>query len=137
MTRTIYKNSLIVAGLFAILSGSPRSYAQTANAAPSSRPAPPSPSGPSKEGSIVAVWAIQMGAFADSANAARLCTRLRAKGLVPVTYPNLIDGKRLLHLVWVGTYGSPQDAIPEIARIEGLTGIRGVLREQMVWRKKQ
>ena len=88
-------------------------------------------------GSIVAVWAIQVGAFADSGNAARLCVSLRAKGLTPVVYQNLIDGKHLLHLVWVGAFDTPQEAIPEIRRIEELTGIRGVLREQMIWRKKR
>ena len=109
----------------ALLVGQPQAPAQSAGQAADSN------------GTIVAVWAIQVGAFADSANAARLCASLRSKGLDPVVYDNLIDGRHLLHLVWVGRFDTPQQAIPEIARIEELTGIRGVLREQMVWRKKK
>lgn len=106
-------------------------------AQPGKVPGQSSASAADSNGTIVAVWAIQVGAFADSANAARLCARLRSKGLDPVVYDNLIDGTHLLHLVWVGRFDTPQQAIPEIARIEELTGIRGVLREQMVWRKKK
>jgi cell division septation protein DedD len=110
---------------FALLAGQPQASGQGAAQAADSN------------GTIVAVWAIQVGAFSDSANAARLCRDLKSKGLDPVVYDNLIDGRHLLHLVWVGRFDTPQQAIPEIARIEELTGIRGVLREQMVWRKKK
>jgi cell division septation protein DedD len=130
-----------IAGLFIPLIALPAAIAQVPGTPPASSiqhtsiGQAPSQSGDSN-GVIVAVYAIQVGAFADSANARRLCELLRSKGLDPVIYDNLIDGKRLLHLVWVGRFDRPQDAIPEIARIEELTGIRGVLREQMIWRKK-
>jgi hypothetical protein len=87
-------------------------------------------------GTIVAVYAIQVGAVSVMDNAQKLVATLKAKGFEAVIYDNLIDGKQLLHLVWVGRFDSPQDAIVEIRRIEELTGIRGVLREQMIWRKK-
>lgn len=87
-------------------------------------------------GRRVAVYAVQVGAFSLQENADKLVSRLKSKGIDAVIYDNLIDGKRLLYLVWVGRFDSAEDAIREIRRIEDLTGIRGVLREQMVWRRK-
>jgi cell division septation protein DedD len=87
-------------------------------------------------GSIVAVYAIQVGAFSVKENARALAASLTAKGFDAVIYDNLIDGKRMLHLVWVGRFDTPGEASPALERIRQLTGIEGVLREQMIWRKK-
>lgn len=86
-------------------------------------------------GRIVAVYAVQVGAFAVMENAEKLAGRLRAKGFNAVIYDNLLDGKHLLHLVWVGRFDTPGEAEPVIREIEEATGIRGVLREQMIWRR--
>lgn len=85
---------------------------------------------------IVAVYAIQVGAFSVRENARVLAASLTSKGFDAVIYDNLIDGKRMLHLVWVGRFDTPQEATPALERIRRLTGIEGVLREQMIWRKK-
>lgn len=87
-------------------------------------------------GRRVAVYAIQLGAFSVRENADKLASDLKSKGIDAVIYDNLIDGKRLLYLVWVGRFDRAEDAIVDIRKIEGLTGIRGVLREQMIWRRK-
>ncbi len=87
-------------------------------------------------GQRVAVYAVQLGAFSLQENADKLVALLKSKGIGAVIYDNLIDGKRLLYLVWVGRFERAEDAILEIRRIEDLTGIRGVLREQMIWRRK-
>jgi len=86
-------------------------------------------------GRIVAVYAIQMGAFSVMANAEKMAGKLKAMGFKSIIYDNLLDGKNLLHLVWVGRFDSKEDATPVIQQIENLTGIRGVLREQMIWRR--
>jgi hypothetical protein len=86
-------------------------------------------------GRIVAIYAIQVGAFSVFENAEKLVALLKSKGLSAIIYDNLLDGKHLLHLVWVGRFDTPEDAAPELKRIEELTGIRGVLREQQVWRR--
>ncbi len=87
-------------------------------------------------GHRMAVYAVQMGAFSLRENAENLVSRLKSNGIDAVIYDNLIDGKRLLFLVWVGRFDSAEEAIRDIRRIEDLTGIRGVLREQMVWSRK-
>ncbi len=89
----------------------------------------------SDTGRIVAVYAIQVGAFSVFENAVKLTDLLKSKGFNAIIYDNLLDGKNLLHLVWVGRYDRAEDAMPELKKIEELTGIRGVLREQMVWRR--
>ncbi len=86
-------------------------------------------------GRIVAVYAIQVGAFSVMENAEKLAGRLRAAGFSPVIYDNLLDGKHLLHLVWVGNFDRTEDAEPVVREIEKVTGIRGVLRERMIWRR--
>lgn len=86
-------------------------------------------------GRIVAVYAIQVGAFSVLANAEKLAGKLKAVGFNPVIYDNLLDGKNLLHLVWVGRFENREDAEPVVGEIEKATGIRGVLREQMIWRR--
>jgi len=93
------------------------------------------PPGPENSGRIVAVYAIQVGAFSFLDNAERLQRALKQKGFNAVIYENLLDGKNLLHLVWVGRFDVKEDAWPTIKKIERLTGIRGVLREQMIWRR--
>lgn len=80
--------------------------------------------------------AVPMGAFSLRENAENLVSRLKLNGIDAVMYDNLIDGKRLLYLVWVGRFDSAEEAIRDIRRIEDLTGIRGVLREQTVWSRK-
>jgi len=86
-------------------------------------------------GRIVALYAIQVGAFSVFANAEKLAAELKAKGFSAIIYDNLLDGKHLLHLVWVGRFDTREDALPVMQQIEQLTGIRGVLREQMIWRR--
>ncbi len=90
---------------------------------------------PDSTGRIVAVYAIQVGAFKVFENAVKLTELLKSKGFNAVIYDNLIDGKNLLHLVWVGRFDQAGDAKPEMKKIEELTGIKGVLREQMIWRR--
>lgn len=94
------------------------------------------PVGQDTGGTIAAVYAVQVGAFTVSENAEKLVELLRSKGIEAVVHDNLIDGRTLLHLVWVGRFEKATDAIIEIRRIEDLTGIRGVLREQMIWRRR-
>jgi len=85
---------------------------------------------------VVAVYAIQVGAFSVHENAVKLVDLMKSKGFSAIIYDNLLDGKHLLHLVWVGRYDRFEDAVSGIAKIEELTGIRGVLREQMIWRRR-
>ena len=94
------------------------------------------PTDTDSSGQRVAVYAVQFGAFSVQENAERLVSLLKSKGIDAIIYDNLIDGKRLLYLVWVGRFDRAEDAILEIRRVEELTGIRGVLREQMIWRRK-
>lgn len=84
---------------------------------------------------VSAEYAIQVGAFSVLENALTLSDRLQAAGLQSVIYENLLDGRNTLHLVWVGRYRKPEEAGPDLERIERLTGIRGVLRERMLWKQ--
>ncbi len=90
---------------------------------------------PDTSGRVVAVYAIQVGAFSVFENAEKLAHVLKSKGFSAIIYDNLLDGKHLLHLVWVGRYDREEDAAPVMKKIEELTGIKGVLREQMIWRR--
>jgi len=119
----VHRFFIVVFGIL-VLASSPPAHAQAVH-----RPARDS------TGRIVAVYAIQVGAFAVKENAVRLQREFKKKGFKAVIYDNLLDGKNLLYLVWVGRFDTPEEAMPMMKKIEAFTGIRGVLREQMIWRK--
>ncbi len=81
--------------------------------------------------------AIQLGAFALKKNALRLQQRLRAIGYHADIFENLIDGKNLLYLVWVGSYPSEEAAKPDLDSIKARIKIEGVARPRSFARGKQ
>jgi cell division septation protein DedD len=91
---------------------------------------------PDSAGTLAAEYAIQVGAFARQENAVKLATRLHDVGFPAVIFENLLDGENTLFLVWVGRYNKPEAAATDLRKIEELTGVRGVLRERMLWRRR-
>ncbi len=78
-------------------------------------------------------YAIQVGAFAHRAYAVKLKQKLAKAGYKVDVYDNFIDGKKLLHLVWVGTYSSESEAQAERAAISQQFKIDGVIRARTAW----
>jgi len=80
-------------------------------------------------------YAIQVGAFAKKENAERLKKRIQTAGYRVDIYENLLDGQRLLYLVWVGVYLSEESAQPDVAVIKSKFKIDGVIRPRTVARR--
>jgi hypothetical protein len=80
-------------------------------------------------------YAIQVGAFAKKKNAERLQQRIQTDGYRVDVYENLIDGKRLFYLVWVGVYRSEEEAQPDLTVIKSKFDIDGVIRPRTISRR--
>ncbi|HUL44237.1 MAG TPA: SPOR domain-containing protein [Bacteroidota bacterium] len=80
-------------------------------------------------------YSIQVGAFAKKTNAEKLCKKIKAGGYKAEVLENLLDGKNLLYLVWVGSYLSPEAADKDLAGIKTKYRIAGVLRPRTAWKK--
>lgn len=65
--------------------------------------------GPLPEPEPENAWAVQIGAFGSRANADRLAGQQKNRGFT-VTVEPLTSGNRTLYAVWVGRFGSQQDA---------------------------
>jgi SPOR domain len=81
------------------------------------------------------IWAIQIGAFAVKKNAENLKNKIAADGYLVNVYENLLDGKNVLYLVWVGMLATPEEAKPLLKEIKSRYNIDGVLRVRQSWKK--
>ena len=81
------------------------------------------------------IWAIQIGAFAIKNNAENLRAKVAADGYLVNVYENLLDGKNLLYLVWVGMFATPDEAKMLLKEIKDRYNIDGVLRVRQSWKK--
>jgi hypothetical protein len=81
------------------------------------------------------IWAIQIGAFAVKKNAERLQGKVSDDGYLVNVYENLLDGKNMLYLVWVGMFATPEEAKPLLKEIKNHYNIDGVLRVRQSWKK--
>lgn len=84
---------------------------------------------------LAAEYTIQVGAFSKITNAKRLQQKLKIDGYNTDIYENLLDGKNLLYLLWVGTYNSKEEAIPDLKKIKAKYKIKGVIRTRCAWKK--
>jgi cell division septation protein DedD len=80
-------------------------------------------------------YSIQMGAFTRRDNAVKLSRRLGGGGYRTEVLENLIDGKQLLYLVWVGSYRSMDDVMKTLVTLRLEYQIDGVVRERTVCRR--
>jgi len=80
-------------------------------------------------------WAIQIGAFSIRDNAEKLRQRFASEGYAVNVYENLLDGKNLLYLVWVGSFPNADEARPLIKEIKMKYNIDGVPRVRTSWKK--
>ncbi|MBI5022380.1 MAG: SPOR domain-containing protein [Ignavibacteriales bacterium] len=80
-------------------------------------------------------WAVQIGAFSLKENAVKLQQKLVANGYRSTVYENLLDGKNLLYLVWVGTFDTADEARPLLKELKTKFNINGVLRMRTSWKK--
>ena len=80
-------------------------------------------------------FAIQIGAFAIKQNAERMQKKLIAGGFKAEIFENLLDGKNLLYLVWIGSYPSAEAAQKDLSDIKEKFNLSGVLRPRTAWKK--
>mgnify|MGYP000383179190 CR=1 FL=1 len=71
-------------------------------------------------------WYVQMGVFAQGANAERLKTRLQQAGFETAGIESAEGGRKRVR---IGPYDAAADARTAMAAIERKTGLRGVVRE--------
>lgn len=80
-------------------------------------------------------WAVQIGAFSIKENARKLQQKLISNGYRATVYENLLDGKNMLYLVWVGVFDTAEEARPLIKELKTKFNIDGVLRVKSRWKK--
>jgi len=108
-----------------------------ADAAPASktaqaeRPAPPKRTQVAKAQapemrSAASGWVVQVGTFADTANAARLESKLRSQGQAVLTERIELDGRKAVRLR-VGPFAERAAALRAQQRIEKDVGVKGVV----------
>ncbi len=73
-------------------------------------------------------YAVQVGAFTHQKYADKLKRKLAKAGYKVDVYDNYIDGKTLMHLVWVGTFRSESEAQATRLAISEQFKIDGVMR---------
>lgn len=81
-------------------------------------------------------FTVQVGAFTKEGNARRLAKKFRADGWSVDLFDNVLEGKNLVHLVWIGSYSSLEEAHQQQALIEKRYKIRGVIRQRTGWKKR-
>ena len=71
-------------------------------------------------------WVVQVGTFADTANAARLESKLRSQGQAVLTERIELDGRKAVRLR-VGPFAERAAALRAQQRIEKDVGVKGVV----------
>jgi hypothetical protein len=80
-------------------------------------------------------YAVQIGAFSLKENAEKLYGRFRNEGYKVDIYENLLDGKNLLYLVWIGSYTTLEDAQRIQAELKKKYNYESVIRPRSSWKK--
>jgi hypothetical protein len=80
-------------------------------------------------------YAVQIGAFTIRENAEKLRQRFITEGYKVDIYENLLDGKTLLYLVWVGSFGTAEEAQHLYIEIKTKYNIDGLIRIRSSWKK--
>ncbi len=80
-------------------------------------------------------YAVQIGAFSIRENAEKLQQRFSSEGYNADVYENLLDGKNLLFLVWVGSFGNNEEAQRVQGEIKAKYNIDGLIRMRSSWKK--
>jgi|GEM_PF-2075219 len=80
-------------------------------------------------------FAIQIGAFSIRENAEKLRKNFDADGYRADIYENLLDGKNVLYLVWIGNYASAGEASQHLPEIKSRYKIEGLIRPRISWKK--
>jgi tetratricopeptide (TPR) repeat protein len=80
-------------------------------------------------------FAVQIGAFSLKENAEKLYNRFRNEGYKVDVYENLLDGKNLLYLVWIGSYTTLEDAQRIQAELKAKYSFDSVIRTRSSWKK--
>lgn len=84
---------------------------------------------------LSAEYTIQVGAFSKIENAKKLQRQLKNEGYSADIYENLLDGKNLLYLLWIGTYKSVDEAKHSLKNIKSKHKINGLIRARSAWKK--
>ncbi|MDI6767534.1 MAG: SPOR domain-containing protein [Bacteroidota bacterium] len=80
-------------------------------------------------------FAVQVGAFSIRENAEKLRAKFSADGYQADIYENLLDGKNLLYLVWIGSFKNPEHAHKTLLEIKAKYNIECVIRQRSGWKK--
>jgi len=80
-------------------------------------------------------YAVQIGAFSIRENAEKLQQRFASEGYNVDIYENLLDGKSLLYLVWIGSYYTEGEAQQVLLEIKSKYKTIGVVRMRSSWKK--
>jgi hypothetical protein len=80
-------------------------------------------------------YAVQIGAFSLKENAEKLYERFRNEGYKIDIYENLLDGKNLLYLVWIGSYTTLEDAQKIQSELKTKFNYDSVIRPRSSWKK--
>ena len=80
-------------------------------------------------------FAVQVGAFSIRANADKLRQQFMLDGYRTDIYENLLDGRNLLYLVWIGSFKTREEADRTLAEIKSKYNIDGILRTRSSWKK--
>ena len=80
-------------------------------------------------------YAVQIGAFSIRENAEKLQQRFLTEGYKVDIYENLLDGKNLLYLVWIGSFGTEEEAQRIQIEVKTKYNIDGLIRMRSAWKK--
>ena len=80
-------------------------------------------------------FAVQIGAFSLKENAEKLYGRFRKEGYKVDIYENLLDGKNLLYLVWIGSYTTLEEARKIQTELKKKYNYDSVIRPRSSWKK--
>ncbi len=80
-------------------------------------------------------FAVQVGAFAIKENAELVREQFLAEGYRADVYENFLDGKKLLYLIWVGSFPTREEAESALDTIRTKHEINGILRTRTAERK--
>jgi hypothetical protein len=80
-------------------------------------------------------YAVQIGAFSIRENAEKLQQRFLAEGYNVDIYENLLDGKNLLYLVWIGSFNNENEAQRIQTEVKTKYNIDGLIRMRSAWKR--
>lgn len=80
-------------------------------------------------------YTVQVGAFIKPANAQKLQQKFSQKGYLAEIFENLLDGKQLYYLVWIGSFSEAGEAEKMVDSISSEFHIKGVLRPRSAWHR--